>query len=57
MVPLTVTFYINVSLFAKATKIKTVELPPRSYIKLPFGLDIVSFQRLITTAMERPKSQ
>jgi hypothetical protein len=53
MVHLPVAFNINVPFLAKNRKIKTVELPPRFYIKLPFRLDIVSFQRLIHYVFER----
>ena len=53
MVPLSVAFDINVPLFAKDRKIKTVELPQRFYIKLPFGLDMISFQRLIHYVFKR----
>jgi len=55
MVLLPVAFDINVPLFAKDTKIKTVELPPHFYIELPFGLDIVSFQCLIHYVFERAR--
>ena len=55
MIPLSVAFDINVPLGAKDTKIKTVELPRRFYIELPFRLDIVSFQRLIHYVFERAR--
>ena len=53
MVPLPVAFDINVPFLAKDRKIKTVKLPPCFYIELSFGLDIVSFQRLIHYVFER----
>ncbi len=53
MVSLTVAFDIYVPLLAEDTKIKTVELSPRFYIELPFGLDIVLFHGLIHYVFER----